>query len=273
MKLNNLDSIEKIKYNDIKAFIKEFMILNSLKNQEEQYENLVSMLMTDKRKNVNALGITLQKHIESYRDEVLRVNKLYTFDKNFGSNIVAGVDEVGRGPLAGPIVAAAVVLDLNSDDPILYINDSKKISSELREKLCHIIKEKAISYSISLIDNKEIDEKGIGHCNNEVFKRAISNLEVTPELVLSDGYAIKDFSLRNEFVIKGDTKSASIACASILAKVYRDNLMKELSEKYPNYGFESNVGYGSKEHIAAIISNGATEIHRKSFLTNILERG
>ncbi|MEG0772297.1 ribonuclease HII [Clostridium sp.] len=273
MKLSSLENIEKIKYNHIKTFVKEFMSVNSLKYQEKEYLDIVDTLNYDKRKNVNALGNMMKKHIESYKKEVSRVQELYDFDKSYGVNIVAGVDEVGRGPLAGPIVSAAVVLDLNSVDPILYINDSKKINSELREKLSEIIKEKAISFSISLLSNEEIDKRGIGYCNNEVFRMAISDLKVKPELVLTDGYPIKNFSLRNEFVIKGDTKSASIACASILAKVYRDKVMKELATIYPDYGFENNVGYGSKEHISAIINHGVTDIHRKSFLTNILEKG
>jgi ribonuclease HII len=272
MNFNQLENIEKMSYKDIKAFVTEYKVLYSVKHHEKKYEDIIDILNSDKRKNVNNLGIMMKKHIEQYKREILRVKELYDFDKSFGVNIVAGVDEVGRGPLAGPIVSAAVVLDLNSDDNILYINDSKKVSSELREKLSEIIKEKAISYSISLIDNDEIDSKGIGFCNNEVFKIAVGKLHVTPELVLSDGYAIKDFSLRNEFVIKGDTKSASIACASILAKVYRDKIMKELGKVYPQYGFENNVGYGSKAHIEAINTHGITDIHRKSFLTNILSQ-
>lgn len=271
--MNNLIKLENtkdIKFNDIKTYVKEFIELNTVDKNEKEYLKLIDKLKKDTRKNVIALAQTLEKHIKSYNDEVIRVEMLYNFDRGFGANIVAGVDEVGRGPLAGPIVSAAVVLDLNSDELILRINDSKKVNKAIREELSEIIKEKALSYSIAVMDNKIIDEKGIGFCNNEVFKQAISNLNVKPDLVLSDGYPIKNFDIKNEYVIKGDTKSAAIACASIIAKVYRDKLMEEYSKVYPQYGFENNVGYGSKEHIAAILKYGATDLHRKSFLSNIL---
>ena len=267
MKLN---SIEGMKFNDIKALAKEFIANTSVETQEDSYLRLIEELNSDKRKNVNGVGKSLQRHVENYKNELLRVKNLYEFDKRYGANVVAGVDEVGRGPLAGPIVSAAVILDLNTTELILHINDSKKLSAKVREELSEIIKEKAVAYSIAVLDNKIIDTRGIGFCNNEIFKMSIGNLEVKPELVLSDGYPIKNFNIKNEFVIKGDTKSASIACASILAKVYRDNLMKEYGKSYPQYGFESNVGYGSKDHIEAIKTYGITEIHRKSFLTNIM---
>lgn len=271
--MNNLivlQNIQNMNSNEIKALIKEFMNSYSVKDHEELYLKVAQTLSEDKRKNVNSMGKSLQKQVESYKSEVLRVESLYNFDKNYGYKLVAGVDEVGRGPLAGPIVSAAVILDLNTVDFILHINDSKKLTPSLREELSQIIKEKALAYSIAVLDNEEIDKRGIGFCNNEVFKLAIDRLKVKPELVLSDGYAIKGFALKNEFVIKGDTKSASIACASILAKVYRDNMMKEYSNAYSEYGFEHNVGYGSKDHVDAIKKYGITKIHRKSFLTKIL---
>lgn len=271
--MNNLvvlQNIQNMNSNEIKALIREFMNSYSVKDYEELYLKVAQTLNEDKRKNVNSIGKSLQKQVESYKSEVLRVEGLYNFDKSYGYKLVAGVDEVGRGPLAGPIVSAAVILDLNTADFILHINDSKKLTPSLREELSQIIKEKALAYSIAVLDNEEIDKRGIGFCNNEVFRLAIDRLKVKPELVLSDGYAIKDFSLKNEFVIKGDTKSASIACASILAKVYRDNIMKEYSKDYSEYGFEHNVGYGSKDHVEAIKKYGLTKIHRKSFLTKIL---
>ncbi|EQB89521.1 ribonuclease HII [Clostridium punense] len=271
--MNNLivlQNIQNMNSNEIKALIKEFMNSYSVKDHEELYLKVAQTLSEDKRKNVNSMGKSLQKQVESYKSEVLRVESLYNFDKSYGYKLVAGVDEVGRGPLAGPIVSAAVILDLNTVDFILHINDSKKLTPSLREELSQIIKEKALAYSIAVLDNEEIDKRGIGFCNNEVFKLAIDRLKVKPELVLSDGYAIKGFALKNEFVIKGDTKSASIACASILAKVYRDNMMKEYSNAYSEYGFEHNVGYGSKDHVDAIKKYGITKIHRKSFLTKIL---
>ncbi|MCD3298289.1 ribonuclease HII, partial [Clostridium botulinum] len=158
----------------------------------------------------------------------------------------------------------------NNDKLILKINDSKKIKPELREELAEIIKEKAIAYCVAEIDNSEIDNKGIAWCNNEVLQRSVNGLKVKPDLVLSDGYKIKNCSIDNKFVVKGDAKSASIACASIIAKVYRDKLMQKYSEIYKDYAFDKNMGYGTKEHIDSIKKYGCTPIHRKSFLTNIL---
>lgn len=254
----------KMSFKDIKEYI-------SLKDEAEQLK-LASFLIDDNRKNVSSLGKQILKNEEKKQKEIKRVQGMYDFDKNFGNIIIAGVDEVGRGPLAGPIVGAAVVLDLNAlnDDIILGINDSKKLSPKKREELSKVIKEKALSYEIAELDNKEIDEKGIGWCNNEIFRIACSRLNRKPDLVISDGYAVKGLGIRNNFVVKGDAKSASIACASIIAKVYRDDLMHKYAEKYPQYGFEHNVGYGSTEHIESIKKYGVCPIHRMSFLKNIL---
>ena len=210
------------------------------RDNKAQIKELADLLKEDKRKNVSSLGNRLEKNLNNLIKEEERVKNMYLFDKSFGDyKYVAGVDEVGRGPLAGPIVSAAVILDSsNLDDIILYINDSKKLSEHKREELSEIIKEKALSYSISMCDSKEIDEKGIGYCNNHVFIKACEGLNIKPDLVLSDGYLIKNFNEENKHVIKGDTKSACIACASIIAKVYRDNIMKEYHKKYPQYDFE-----------------------------------
>ncbi len=237
--------------------------------------NILNMLLQDPRKTVQKLGGKMSKKFELKEKELQRVKKMYEFDKGFGDyKYVAGVDEVGRGPLAGPIVAAAVILDLNINedkDLILRANDSKKLSVNVRKELSYIIKEKALAYKIIAIDNNEIDKKGIAWCNNQVFIDCCHGLMIKPDLVLSDGYKIKNFSGLNEFVIKGDTKSISIACASIIAKVYRDELMLQYHDKYPHYGFGKNVGYGTEEHVLAIKTHGAIQIHRKSFLKNILE--
>ena len=198
---------------------------------------------------------------------------MYNFDKGFGNyTYIAGVDEVGRGPLAGPIVACAVILDLNAleDDLILWLNDSKKLSEKKREELAKEIKEKALAYYIAEKTNAEIDEKGIAYCNNNIFLEACTLIDIKPDLVLSDGYLVKGIDIENKSVIKGDAKSASIAAASILAKVYRDNLMKEYSKEYPYYSFEENAGYGTTKHIEGIKEFGPSDIHRMSFLKNIL---
>ena len=198
---------------------------------------------------------------------------MYSFDKDFGDyRYVAGVDEVGRGPLAGPIVACAVILDLNviDDELILWLNDSKKLSEKKREELAKEIKEKALAYYISEKSNKEIDSEGIAYCNNSIFLEACTSMKIKPDLVLSDGYLVKGINIENKSVIKGDSKSASIAAASILAKVYRDNLMKEYSKEYPYYYFEENAGYGTSKHIEGLKEHGPSNIHRMSFLKNIL---
>jgi len=245
-------------------------IENDINDIDREY--IIKMLLQDHRKTVQKLGSKMAKIIELKEKEIQRVKKMYQFDRNFGNfKYVAGVDEVGRGPLAGPIVAAAVILDLNDSDLILRANDSKKLSIACRKELSHIIKEKALAYKIIAIDNNQIDEKGIGFCNNQVFIDCCEGISIKPDLVLSDGYKIKNFTNLNEFVIKGDTLSISIACASIIAKVYRDELMLQYHYKYPNYGFDRNVGYGTQEHVIAIKKNGTTPIHRKSFLKNILE--
>ncbi|NMM65674.1 ribonuclease HII [Clostridium sp. P21] len=265
--------ISDLKIKDIKFYV-DYIKENYIDFDKNRIIQAVQCLNNDSRKNVQLLSQNLSKFIVKQDNELLRVESMYNFDKNFGNYIyVAGVDEVGRGPLAGPIAAGSVVLDLrNKDcrDLIFGIKDSKKLSSANREKLAKIIKNKAISYNIAVINNVEIDERGIAWCNNEVLKRAACGLKVTPDLVLSDGYAVKNLNIENEFVIKGDAKSASIACASIIAKVYRDNLMKEYAKMYPQYGFERNAGYGTEEHIKAIKEYGICKIHRKSFLKNIL---
>lgn len=253
--------------------IKEVTQLINAVNTIEELENHECFL--DERKGVQNAIARRRKALEKEQALKEKYVEMTYFEneilKEHPNAIICGIDEVGRGPLAGPIVSAAVILDSSDlDDIILYINDSKKLSEHKREELSEIIKEKALSYSISMCDSKEIDEKGIGYCNNDVFIKACEGLSIKPDLVLSDGYLIKNFNGENKHVIKGDTKSACIACASIIAKVYRDNIMKEYHKKYPQYDFEKNVGYGTKTHVDALKEVGPTEIHRMSFLKNIL---
>ncbi|MGL5615695.1 MAG: ribonuclease HII [Sarcina sp.] len=263
------ENLESYSYKVVNEKVKEIVV------DKENYKNLgeiINLLKSDKRKNVTALGIRLEKKVLDFDKELNRVKAMYDFDRAFGEGrIVAGVDEVGRGPLAGPIVSAAVILDLdNLEDLILEINDSKLLSEGKREILAEKIKEKAVAYSISFCTNEEIDEKGIAFCNNNIFIKACDSLKIKPQLVLSDGYLIKNYNLDNKHVIKGDRKSASIACASIVAKVYRDNLMKEYAKEFPFYDFEKNMGYGTKSHIEGLKENGPCTIHRKSFLKNLI---
>lgn len=262
-------------YANIKLYLENLkQKYTNFNETEDTLINTINILKEDSRKNVQDLASKTLKLLEARTKELKRVREMYNFDKKFlKSRHIAGVDEVGRGPLAGPIVAASVILDLDdiSDkNLILGIKDSKKLSAKSREELSQIIKNKAISYNIALLDNAAIDANGISWCNNTVFKMAVNELNTKPDFVISDGYAIKDFNIKNDYFIKGDEKSASIACASIIAKVYRDNLMKEYAKAYPQYGFELNAGYGTKEHIQAIKKYGICKIHRKCFLNNIL---
>ena len=184
------------------------------------------------------------------------------FDR--GIKIICGVDEAGRGPLAGPVCAAAVILPPNAEIPGL--NDSKKLSDKKRRELYPIIKEQAIAYGIAFADHKEIDEINILQATYLAMERAIAQLSVKPELALIDGNRAKDFGVPVETVIHGDSLSASIAAASVLAKVTRDDYMLQMAEEYPGYDFEIHKGYGTKAHYAALTERGPCPIHRMSFL-------
>ena len=179
-----------------------------------------------------------------------------------GINLIAGVDEVGRGPLIGSVVAAAVILP--SGFYMSEINDSKKLSEKKREELYPIIMEKAISVGIGGVDSETIDRVNILNATKMAMKMAINNLSVKPEHVLIDAVKL-DIDIPYTAIIKGDAKSESIAAASIVAKVYRDNMMKELDKEYPMYDFKSNKGYGTKKHIEAIKKYGVLKEHRKTF--------
>ena len=183
---------------------------------------------------------------------------------NRGIKIICGVDEAGRGPLAGPVCAAAVILPPNADIPGL--NDSKKLSDKKRRELYPIIKEQAIAYGIAFADHNEIDEINILQATYLAMERAINQLQVKPELALIDGNRAKDFGIPVETVIHGDSLSASIAAASVLAKVTRDDYMLQMAEEYPGYDFEIHKGYGTKAHYAALTAHGPSPIHRMSFL-------
>lgn len=264
------ENFESLSVDILKSYVNSLSFYN-LEKEEVYFIN--KKLELDNRKSIQYLATRFMRCYENYNKELKRIENLYMFDKGFKNfELIAGIDEVGRGPLAGPIVSAAVILDLNvnNKDMILGLNDSKKLTETKREYLSNIIKSKALAYSISFCSNSDIDERGIGFCNNEVFKKAVYSLDIKPNLVLSDGYTIKNFESPNIAVIRGDSKSASIAAASIIAKVYRDTLMKEQAKIYPHYDFDHNVGYGTRKHIEAIEKYGATSIHRVSFLNNII---
>ncbi len=181
-----------------------------------------------------------------------------------GVKLICGVDEAGRGTLAGPVCAAAVILPPNLDIPGL--NDSKKLSDKQRRELFPVIKEQAVAYGIGIADHTEIDEINILQATFLAMDRAIAQLPVKPELALIDGNRKKDFGVPAETVIRGDSLSASIAAASVLAKVTRDDIMMELDREYPQYGFSVHKGYGTKAHYAALTEFGPCAIHRMTFL-------
>ncbi len=186
-----------------------------------------------------------------------------------GKKLIAGVDEAGRGPLAGPVCVAAVIMPFEQDKIIEEINDSKKLTEKKREQLFEKIKNTAISYNIVFVDEKTIDSINILNATKLGMKQAIENLSVKPELVLIDAVKI-DTYVPTESIIKGDAKSYNIAAASILAKVTRDKLMLELDKKYPEYNFKKHKGYGTKEHIENLKKFGKCEIHRNSFIKHFV---
>ena len=183
---------------------------------------------------------------------------------NKGCVYICGVDEVGRGPLAGPVVCAAVIMPLH--DVIEGVDDSKKLSAKKRETLSAEIIEKAVAYAICRVEPEIIDEINILQATRLCMKNAVESLSVKPDFVLTDGNMKLDIGLPQKSIVKGDSLSYSIGAASVLAKVYRHGLMKEYAEKYPLYGFEKNKGYGTGKHIEAIVQSGICPVHRRSFV-------
>ncbi len=183
-----------------------------------------------------------------------------------GFRLVAGVDEVGRGPLAGPVVAAAVILPLEEEKRIFGIDDSKKISPKKREYLAEKIKETALAYAVEEIGEETIDQINILQATRLAMKQAVGKLCTAPDFVLTDGNMTLEISVPQRSIVKGDALVSSIGAASILAKVHRDALMKEYAKRFPYYGFERNMGYGTAEHIKAIRERGICTIHRETFV-------
>ncbi len=199
-------------------------------------------------------------------NDIERVNEMWEIEqgkKAMGYNLIAGVDEAGRGPLAGPVCVASVILPEGAY--LEKINDSKKLTDKVKDKLYDEIKEIAVAYSIVLVSHEDIDELNILNATFKGMCDAVKGLSVQPDFVLIDGNRIKGMDLPHECVVKGDSKSISIAAASILAKVTRDRYMMELDEKYPEYNFKKHKGYPTKDHYEALKKYGASEVHRKSF--------
>lgn len=206
---------------------------------------------------------------EQLEKELARLEEMKAFEKEHAScELICGIDEAGRGPLAGPVVAGAVILP--KDCTILYLNDSKKLSEKRREELFLQIKEKAVAWSVGLVDPGRIDEINILQATYEAMREAIKGLGVRPDLLLNDAVTIPKVDILQVPIIKGDARSVSIAAASILAKVTRDHMMAEYDKLYPEYGFAKHKGYGTAAHIQAIRQYGPCPIHRRSFIGNFV---
>lgn len=223
----------------------------------------------DGRAGVRALFEKAEKTKEKADKELARLDAMREFECMYDKlSFICGIDEAGRGPLAGPVVAGAVILP--KDTIILYLNDSKKLSAPRREALYDEIMEKAVSAAVGIADCARIDEINILQATYEAMRRAVSELSCVPDILLNDAVTIPGINISQHPIIKGDAKSVSIAAASILAKVTRDRMMLAYDELFPEYGFAANKGYGTKEHIEAIRKYGPSPIHRRSFITNFI---
>lgn len=222
----------------------------------------------DTRQGVALLVKKAEKMLEAYEKELERTEKMKEFEKKYSAfSCICGIDEVGRGPLAGPVVAGAVILPVDCD--ILYLNDSKQLTEKKREELYDIIMEKAVAVGLGLVSPERIDEINILQATYEAMREAVGKLNPEPDILLNDAVTIPGVNIRQVPIIKGDAKSISIAAASIVAKVTRDRMMVEYDSIYPGYGFASNKGYGAAAHIDALRKDGPTPIHRRSFIKNI----
>ena len=211
----------------------------------------------------------LKRQQEKLVREKARTESMSVYEKEYSMcRYICGIDEVGRGPLAGPVVAGAVILP--KDDPILYLNDSKKLSEKKREELYDVIMEKAVAAGIGIVGPQRIDEINILQATYEAMRMAIANLSVRPDILLNDAVTIPEVDIPQVPIIKGDAKSVSIAAASIIAKVTRDRLMMEYDSVLPGYGFASNKGYGTKAHIEGLKELGPSPIHRATFIKNFV---
>lgn len=229
----------------------------------------VETYAADGRSGVQALVNQAKKRLQKLEEERERIHQLGKYEREYAQyGYICGIDEVGRGPLAGPVVAGAVILP--KDCEILYINDSKKLSAKRREELYDIIMEQAVATGIGMVSPQRIDEINILQATYEAMREAISKLSVTPDILLNDAVTIPQVDIPQVPIIKGDAKSISIGAASIIAKVTRDRLMEEYEKIMPEYGFASNKGYGSGAHIEAIKKYGPSPIHRMTFIKNFL---
>ena len=240
-----------------------------LKAQPEDYASLIEKYKEDSRSGVQKLVEQLYKKILAHEKELARTEAMKEYEHKYEHlGYICGIDEVGRGPLAGPVVAGAVILP--QDCSILYLNDSKQLSAKKRDELYDVIMENARAVGIGMASPKRIDEINILQATYEAMREAISKLSVVPQILLNDAVTIPQVTIPQVPIIKGDAKSVSIAAASIVAKVTRDRMMVEYDKVMPEYGFASNKGYGAAAHIEALKKYGPSPIHRASFIKNFV---
>lgn len=235
----------------------------------EDLPALMEAYTDDNRSGVVKLIQSASKRLAAYEKELARVRTMLQYEKEYAAyHAICGIDEAGRGPLAGPVVAAAVILDINC--PILYVNDSKQLSEKKREALYDEIMEKAVSVGVGIASPEVIDDINILQADYAAMRDAVHQLDPQPDLLLNDAVTIPEVNVRQIPIIKGDARSLSIAAASIIAKVTRDRMMREYDKLFPEYGFAKNKGYGTAEHIAALKAHGPSPIHRRSFIQNFI---
>ncbi len=235
---------------------------------DEELPAFIREYEQDERSAVKALVEKARRRDAALKKERERTHRLYALEREYGGRLVCGIDEVGRGPLAGPVVACAMILP--ADHEILYLNDSKKLSEKKREELYEILVQEAVAYGIGSANHERIDEINILNATYEAMREAIAALDPRPEVTINDAVTIPGIEQEQRPVIKGDAKVACIAAASIVAKVTRDRLMTEYDVVYPGYGFAENKGYGTQAHMDALKKMGPTPIHRRSFIKNFL---
>ncbi len=248
---------------------KDFTIkeIKKILTNKEINKKIINRLRQDQRKGVKKLARKYSNILQRENEQLQKwkkMNKKVIALSKKGYELIAGIDEAGRGPLAGPVVAAAVILD--SRKKIIGLDDSKKLTAKKREKLYNEIRKKSVAVGVGIIDNKEIDKYNIQQATFMAMEKAVKNLDIIPDYLLIDGNKkIPDLNLEQEAVINGDGKINIIAAASIIAKVTRDSIIDRYHKKYPDYGFINNKGYGTKEHIEALKKYGATTLHRLSY--------
>lgn len=240
-----------------------------LQADDEALARLFETYADDERAGVVGLVSKYRRKVEKLEAEYRRLDGMWEYERKYESHgLVCGIDEAGRGPLAGPVVAGAVILPQNCR--ILYLNDSKKLTEKRREELYDEIIEKAVAWGIGMVSPARIDEINILQATYEAMRQAIGKLQIAPQVLLNDAVRIPDVDIPQVPIIKGDAKSLSIAAASVLAKVTRDRLMKEYDKVMPEYGFAAHKGYGSAAHIAALKQYGPSPIHRRTFIGNFV---